>query len=155
MRAKSLIFLFMLMVTRAVAQIPLPGSDPTQPGAASDAQYYRQLGTPYRVYYQKLYALVGINWNILVRTQSSARTNPIPKGMVTIVVNLDPSGRVASTSTTSAGGNERLASVSLEAIHDCKFPPVPDELARFMRDGTFPVKFIFTLYNNPRQKPNS
>jgi hypothetical protein len=97
--------------------------------------------TPYGRYHRQLSQIIGSRWNAYVAE------HPHDVGEVTILMAIDPSGKVKSARVVSNQSLDGLAEVSTRAILDSDLPPVPDDLAPMLRNGKLEITFQFSIYD--------
>ena len=136
--------LCLLTAIIAQAQTSLNGGVTTSGGQTSIYQppniSDNRIETAFGRYHRTLSSIIGRAWNAAINSQKP----PIPKGSITILASLDPSGKVVSTKVLSPG-NDQLATVSLTIIMITPLPPVPTNLAPMLRNGKLPVAFTFSI----------
>jgi len=103
--------------------------------------------TPFGRYHRKLSNLIGSRWKLYLQE------HPKDVGEVTILVKLDPSGKVAATRVLSNHSLDDLAELSTRAITESDLPPVPDDLAPMLRNGKLEISFNFNVYDASNDSP--
>ncbi|HEX4086991.1 MAG TPA: energy transducer TonB [Chthoniobacteraceae bacterium] len=103
--------------------------------------------SPYGRYHRTLSNLIGSRWRLYMQE------TPKDVGEVTILIHINPNGKVASTQVIGNHSIDGLADLSVRAIMDSKLPPVPDDLAPMMQDGKLDIRFDFTVYDFTHDSP--
>jgi hypothetical protein len=103
--------------------------------------------TPFGRYHHKLFNLIRSRWQLYLKE------HPTDVGEVTILVQLDTTGKVAGTRVVKNDSLDNLAELSTRAITESDFPPVPDDLAPMLRDGKLEVSFNFSVYDPSHDIP--
>jgi hypothetical protein len=103
--------------------------------------------TPYGRYRHKLSNLIGSRWHLYIQE------HPKDVGDVTILVQLNTSGKVAATRVIANHAIDDLADLSTRAIMESDLPPVPDDLAPMLRNGKLEITFNFSLYDPGNDSP--
>lgn len=83
------------------------------------------IGTPLGRYQKAIYDAIGSHWYAYMEQKGDLAS----LGTVRVTFVIDRSGRVRNLKVVSNDSNEAFANVSLQAILDAKFPPIPEELA--------------------------
>jgi TonB family protein len=83
------------------------------------------IGTPLGRYQKTVYDAIGSRWYAYMEQRGDLAT----LGTVRVTFVIDRGGRVRNLKVVSNDSNEAFANVSLQAILDAKFPPLPEELA--------------------------
>jgi len=103
--------------------------------------------TPFGRYHRKLSNLIGSRWKLYLQE------HPKDVGDVTILVKIDPSGKVAATRVIADHSMDDLGALSTRAIMESDLPPVPDDLAPMLRDGKLEISFNFDVYDASNDSP--
>lgn len=101
------------------------------------------LNTPRGRYQKIVQAAIGSRWYWYV---DKGRDLISQKGGATVRFHVDQDGHIKDAKVISNTSDDTLAQISLQAVMEAKLPPLPDELAPFVRDGVFEIEFTFTLY---------
>jgi TonB family protein len=83
------------------------------------------IGTPLGRYQKGVYDAIGSRWYAYMEQRGELAN----LGTVRVTFVIDRTGRVRNLKVVSNDSNEAFANVSLQAILDAKFPPIPAELA--------------------------
>jgi TonB family protein len=83
------------------------------------------IGTPLGRYQKGVYDAIGSRWYAYMEQRGELAN----LGTVRVTFVIDRSGRVRNLKVVSNDSNEAFANVSLQAILEAKFPPIPEELA--------------------------
>jgi hypothetical protein len=121
---------------REMARTRIEGGISTSGPAAVDA-----VQTPFGRYHEKLSNLIGSRWQLYIQE------HPKDVGEVTILVKLNPSGKIYSTSIIANHSADDLGELSTRAILDSDLPPVPDDLAPMLKEGKLEIPFHFVVYD--------
>jgi hypothetical protein len=112
----------------------------TTPGAPSvDA-----VETPYGRYHREVSNLIGSRWQLYLQA------HPRDIGDVSILVKVDTSGKVIGTQVLANHSLDDLAEFSTRAIMESDLPPVPDDLAPYLKNGKLEITFTFTVYDKDK-----
>ena len=152
-----------------MARVPAPPPSQAQPPSAPSSQPSMQreaektrvdggiatpgrpgvdaIETPFGRYHHKLFNLIGSRWKLYLQQ------HPKDVGDVTILVMLNPSGKVAATRVMANHSLDDLAALSTRAIMESDLPPVPDDLAPMLRNGKLEVSFNFNVYDASNDSP--
>jgi outer membrane biosynthesis protein TonB len=102
------------------------------------------VGTPLGRYQKSVYDAIGSRWYGYMEERGDLAS----LGTVRVTFVIDRSGRVRNPKVASNDANESFANISLQAILDAKFPPIPDDVARTLPPEGFEQEINFINFPN-------
>lgn len=102
------------------------------------------VGTPLGRYQKAVYDAIGSHWYAYMEQKGDLAS----LGTVRVTFVIERSGRVRNLKVVSNDSNEAFANVSLQAILDAKFPPIPEELAGSLPPQGFEQEINFINFPN-------
>jgi len=102
------------------------------------------VGTPLGRYQKTVYDVIGSHWYAYMEERGELAS----LGTVRVTFVIDRSGRVQHPKVASNDANEAFANISLQAILDAKFPPIPDDVASTLPPEGFEQDIHFINFPN-------
>jgi outer membrane biosynthesis protein TonB len=102
------------------------------------------VGTPLGRYQKTIYDAVGSRWYAYMEERGDLAS----LGTVRVTFVIDRSGRVRNPKVAFNDANEAFANISLQAILDAKFPPIPDDVASTLPPEGFEQEINFINFPN-------
>ncbi len=102
------------------------------------------VGTPLGRYQKSVYDAIGSRWYAYMEDRGDLAS----LGTVRVTFVIDRSGRVRNPKVASNDSNEAFANISLQAILDAKFPPIPDDVAITLPPEGFEQEIHFINFPN-------
>jgi len=127
---------------RETTRTQIDGNIVTQSAPAVDAAQ-----TPYGRYRHRLSNIIGSRWQLYLQE------HPKDVGDVMIDVKIAPSGKVIAARVNANHSVDDLAAFSTTVIMESDLPPIPDDLAPMLRDGSLEIPFHFTVYDASNDSP--